>query len=183
MENIADIDESIQDIPHLVRLLDDDSPDIRDAVLNKLLGFGIQLEVELEKQNISLDIHQQRILDQHLFPLLKEKTLREKLNRFPVFKPGILVKHKRYGYRGVIVDCDDCCKADNDWYEKNNTQPGKNQPWYHVLVNNSGAVTYAAQDSLEKDLSKKQILHPLIPFFFSGFKSGFYIRNKRQWGK
>lgn len=183
MKKIVDIDESIKDIPYLVRLLDDDSPDVRNAVLSKLLRFGIHLEEELERQSIVLDFHQQEILDTYLFPLLQEKTLDEKIGRFPIFKPGILVKHKRYGYRGVVVDFDDSCKADNDWYKKNKTQPEKNQPWYHVLVNNSGAVTYAAQDSLEKDLSKDQILHPLIPFFFSGFNSGFYIRNKRQWGK
>ncbi|MCH2207323.1 MAG: heat shock protein HspQ [Lentisphaerales bacterium] len=183
MKQIDQITESSEILPHLIRLLDDETPAVRQTVINKLLSFGIHLKEELANQKILLTEPQQQILDQCVYSLLESKTLNDKLDRFPLFKPGMLIKHKHYGYRGVIVDFDRMCQADNDWYKKNQTQPEKSQPWYHVLVHNSGSVTYAAQSSLEKDQSIEQVLHPLIPFFFNGFNKGFYLRNERQWGK
>ena len=50
----------------------------------------------------------------------------------PKFFPGQIVRHKRYGYRGVVVDFDTTCQADETWYQSDNTQPVRNQPWYHV---------------------------------------------------
>ena len=55
----------------------------------------------------------------------------------PVFESGQLVRHRRYGYRGVVVDRDEFCQADDEWYSKNQTQPNRDQPWYHVLVDGS----------------------------------------------
>jgi hemimethylated DNA binding protein len=37
----------------------------------------------------------------------------------PIFGLGQLVRHLRYGYRGVVVDRDEFCEADDDWYSKN----------------------------------------------------------------
>ena len=71
----------------------------------------------------------------------------------PVFEPGQLVRHRRYGYRGVVVDRDECCRAGDDWYLKNQTQPDRDQPWYHVLVDGSSTCTYAASESLVADSS------------------------------
>jgi len=99
----------------------------------------------------------------------------------PLFQPGQLVRHKRYGYRGVVVDFDPCCAADDDWYAANQTQPDRNQPWYHVLVHNSESVTYPAQENLTADKSKQPVSHTLIDAFFSSFVDGCYIRNKRPW--
>ena len=100
----------------------------------------------------------------------------------PNFKTGQLVRHKRYGYRGVIVDFDPTCKADQQWYQSNQTQPEQNQPWYHVLVHNSDQVTYPAQSSLTEDTSNQPIEHPLLSHFFSEFMlDGKYLRNDRPW--
>lgn len=97
----------------------------------------------------------------------------------PQFTPGQLVRHRRYGYRGVIVDFDMTCQADEAWYLKNQTQPDRNQPWYHVLVHGSGAVTYAAQQNLVADLSAEPINHPLVEMFFTEFTAGRYTRNDK----
>ena len=35
------------------------------------------------------------------------------------FQPGDLVRHRRYGYRGVVVARTDSCQADDAWYFKN----------------------------------------------------------------
>jgi heat shock protein HspQ len=99
----------------------------------------------------------------------------------PVFEPGQLVRHRRYGYRGVVVDRNEFCEADNVWYSKNQTQPDRDQPWYHVLVDGSSTCTYAASENLVADSSGLPIEHPLLPHFFSEFKNGIYIRNDDPW--
>lgn len=99
----------------------------------------------------------------------------------PVFSPGQLINHRRYGYRGVIVDVDLQCKASEHWYQNNQTQPDRNQPWYHVLVHGSSATTYPAQDNLIADPSGEHIEHPLLAYFFSSFEENYYIRNDRPW--
>lgn len=97
------------------------------------------------------------------------------------FPPGQLVKHRRYGYRGVVVACDASCQADEAWYQRNQTQPDRNQPWYHVLVDGSSATTYAAGENLLPDDLGLPIRHPLLDHFFSKFEAGRYVRNEREW--
>ena len=99
----------------------------------------------------------------------------------PQFRVGQLVRHRRYGYRGVIVAFDDFCRASQQWYESNQTQPDREQPWYHVLVHDTEAVTYAAQTSLAEDPSGSPINHPLVDQFFSSFAERCYLRNERPW--
>jgi heat shock protein HspQ len=97
------------------------------------------------------------------------------------FRPGQLVCHKRYGYRGVVVNVDPYCKAPDAWYRKNRTQPERNQPWYHVLVDGSSETTYAAQTSLEETDRIAPIANPLVDLFFSEFQGESYLRNDRPW--
>jgi len=101
--------------------------------------------------------------------------------RRPIFEPGQLVRHRRYGYRGVVVDRNEFCEADDKWYSKNQTQPDRDQPWYHVLVDGSSTCTYAASENLVADSSMLPIEHPLLSHFFSEFKNGIYIRNNEPW--
>ena len=101
--------------------------------------------------------------------------------RTPKFRPGDIVRHKRYGYRGVVVDFDLTCRADDTWYHSNKTQPDRDQPWYHVLVHGSRVNTYAAQENLDVDGSGQAVEHPLTPYFFSTFRGGAYVRNDRPW--
>lgn len=97
------------------------------------------------------------------------------------FLPGQLVRHRRYDYRGVVVAVDDACRADHAWYWSNQSQPDRNQPWYHVLVHGSTQVTYAAQNNLEVDESKEAVDHPLVREYFAGFEGGRYRRNGQPW--
>jgi heat shock protein HspQ len=99
----------------------------------------------------------------------------------PQFRPGQLVRHRRYGYRGVVVDSDLTFRGDEGWYQSNKTQPAQNQPWYHVLVHGSPSTTYAAQTSLMADTSRDPIVHSLLEYFFTEFKNGAYVRNERPW--
>ena len=60
-----------------------------------------------------------------------------------LFEIGDTVRHRRYGYRGIIVERDLSCKASDDWYLGNRTQPEREQPWYHVLVHDVDAALLA----------------------------------------
>ncbi len=100
----------------------------------------------------------------------------------PNFVPGQLVQHVRYGYRAVVVAVDPYCRADEGWYQSNQTQPKRNQPWYHLLVHDTDATTYSAQSSLAPDPYDDPIAHPLLAMFFGDFTAGCYERNDRTWG-
>lgn len=88
---------------------------------------------------------------------------------------GTIVQHKLYGYRGVIVCFDTECMAGDKWYFSNKTQPIKEQPWYHVLVHDSGGLsTYVAQSNLQEDSTKEPVNHPRLECYFSGYQDGRY---------
>lgn len=100
----------------------------------------------------------------------------------PEFEPGDIVYHKRYGYRGVIVDSDVSCQASPQWLASNLTQPSPSQPWYHVLVHSENHTTYVAEENLTEDASGDPITHPLVNHFFSSYSDdGYYIRNETPW--
>ena len=105
----------------------------------------------------------------------------ESENPDPIFKRGNLVLHRRYGYRAAVVEVTPVCEADEEWYQANQMQPDRNQPWYHLLVSGSQQTTYAAQTNLRSDPIAEPIEHPLVPLFFSAFENGSYVRNERSW--
>lgn len=90
------------------------------------------------------------------------------------FKIGHVVHHKRYDYYGVVVNADDFCKADDNWYHRNRTQPDRRQPWYNVLVD-GGSETYVAEENLEFDRTGKKIQHPVVDHMFSTYLDGRYF--------
>jgi len=125
-------------------------------------------------QDLLADLYQRTSPDKHTRELIQDKDR-------PLLECGQLVRHKRYDYRGVVVDFDLTCQAQEAWYRSNLTQPDKNQPWYHVLVDGSESTTYAAQTNLEPDPSLQAIHHPLIPIYFDKFEDGRYKRNQVPW--
>lgn len=173
-------------LPHLVSLADDDSPLVRDSVLAKLAEFGDELDSRL--RGLAQPPSEQKLVD--LRGWLDE--YRARVARFytdfdqgtvvrcPLFQPGDRVRHRHYGYRGLVVDRDVSCQAGEDWYRQNRSQPDRQQPWYHVLVHDSDSVTYAAQTSLLPDGSGEEIRHALVPIFFEPSGSG-YDRNDNPW--
>jgi len=99
----------------------------------------------------------------------------------PRFRTGEIVIAPKLGWRGVIVDFDLSCKAPDAWYMAHGIDARKNQPWYHIFINNSQQVGYAAEESLITDPSNEKVFHPLVPHFFEQFKDGRFIRNHRTW--
>jgi len=99
------------------------------------------------------------------------------------FELGVVVRHKLYNYRGVIVAYDMQCAAGDKWYLANKNQPSREQPWYHVLVNQSGGLsTYVAQSNLACDESGQPINHPRLSSYFSDFKEGAYVAHQAKKG-
>lgn len=99
------------------------------------------------------------------------------------FDPGDVIFHKKYGYRGVVVDFDITCQAPDAWYQSNQSQPDRNQPWYHILVDGNQQVTYSAQSNLSYDQLDKPVIHPMLNLFFSGHdaEKNKYLRNNIPW--
>ena len=95
------------------------------------------------------------------------------------FQLGEVVKHNRNNYRGLIVAFDNTCEAAEDWYQSNQTQPDRNQAWYHILVDGAQHVTYVAESNLELDMNRNPVVHPLLNLFFFGVDEGNnrYLRN------
>lgn len=173
-------------LPSLLRLIDDSSEKVRAAVIHELSSFGDELGDALRALPSPPD---QETIAGVLATVARyrereartARTHRRRRKDAVSFVEGQLVRHKRYGYRGVVVSVDSSCRAPDDWYLSNRSQPDRDQPWYHVLVDDGDHVTYAAQTSLLPDESMKKISHPYTEHFFDGFKEGRYLRNDRPW--
>lgn len=168
-------------IPYLLRLVDDESEGVRNAVAKALAAFGPALDGELARLSQPPSKEHMRLIRELLKGISGDAD--SSASGEPLFAPGQLVHHRHYSYRGVVVAVDLTCQADDDWYLANKTQPDRNQPWYRVLVHNSQQVTYAAQTSLEEDESGEEIGHPLIAHLFSDFAGGRYVRNDTPWSE
>jgi heat shock protein HspQ len=95
------------------------------------------------------------------------------------FRVGQPVHHKRFDYRGVIVDVDPGFSGTEEWYQAMATsQPPRDRPWYHVLVHDAQHRTYVAERNLEPDLTGAPIHHPELATFFSGFENGIYVARR-----
>jgi len=97
------------------------------------------------------------------------------------FSVGELIHHRLFDYRGVIVDVDQNFQGTEEWYQTvARSQPPKDQPWYHVLVDGSDRSTYVAERHLEADELLQPIAHPMLEHFFSGFEHDRYRRIERD---
>ncbi len=91
------------------------------------------------------------------------------------FAIGHVIHHKKFDYRGVIIDVDPIFSGSDEWYEAvAKSRPPKDRPWYHVIVEGSTGQTYVAERHLEPDSFQMPVNHPLIEFIFSDFKNGKY---------
>ena len=158
-----------EQIRYLLMLLDDDSERVRISVKAAFESFGEELDSIMESAEAS---DREKVAVQALL----EGTTGQIL-----FRVGQLIRHKRYGYRGVVVSVDEICQADEDWHKGNQTQPDRDQPWYYVLADGSDQVFYPAQSSLEEDSSEDAIHNIFVDRFFDTFADGAYVRNDRPW--
>lgn len=95
------------------------------------------------------------------------------------FSVGQVVHHRRFDYRGVIVDVDPTYNGTEEWYAQVAlSRPPRDRPWYHVLVDGLGRETYVTERNLEPDLSGEPVDHRLVSWFFEPFEDGAYRLRK-----
>lgn len=92
------------------------------------------------------------------------------------FTEGDIVRHRRYGYRAVVLSADLRCMATEKWYRRNVTRPAREQPWYRVL-DEEGCERYVAEENLLADHSGEEVGHPIIQLVFPTFVEGKYYRQ------
>ncbi len=91
------------------------------------------------------------------------------------FFVGQVVHHHRFDYRGVVYDVDATFQGTDEWYDAvARSRPPKDQPWYHVLVDQGGHTTYVAERHLEPDPDGGPIEHPALGELFGTFHDGRY---------
>ncbi len=96
------------------------------------------------------------------------------------FRPGQLIHHKLFEYRGVVFDVDPIFQGTDAWYEQMaQSRPPKGMPWYHVLVHDAAHTTYVAEQNLELDHSMEPVRHQLIGAYFDRFEKGAYVLRRR----
>ncbi|MCG2635047.1 MAG: heat shock protein HspQ [Gammaproteobacteria bacterium] len=92
------------------------------------------------------------------------------------FSIGQIVHHRRFNYRGVIVQVDPVFRGTEAWYQQMATStPPKERPWYHVLVDQSARQTYVAEQNLELSADLRFIEHPAVPLFFEAYWDGVFV--------
>jgi heat shock protein HspQ len=96
------------------------------------------------------------------------------------FAVGDVVEHRLFGYRGVVIDVDASFQLSDEWYEEvARSRPPKDAPWYHVVVQDSDALRYVAEQNLEPDMTGLPVRNPALREHFEGFECGCYVRRSR----
>ena len=94
------------------------------------------------------------------------------------FAIGDVVRHRLFDFRGVIFDVDPEFANTDEWYEAipENLRPRKDQPFYHLLADNSETayVAYVSQQNLIPDDSGEPVDHPAIGGMFERLDEGGY---------
>lgn len=83
------------------------------------------------------------------------------------FDIGTIVRHRKFGYRGLIYDVDPTFDGSEDWYDMMaDSKPCKASPWYHVLVDGESHTTYVAEANLDFCNEEAGFDHPMLPQLF-----------------
>jgi|TARA_B110000971_G_scaffold133706_1_gene136830 heat shock protein HspQ len=94
------------------------------------------------------------------------------------FSIGQLVKHRKFPFRGVIVDVDHEFNNTEEWWLSipEDIRPRKDQPYYHLLAESESTVyaAYVSQQNLLIDDSGRPISHPEVSDIFDEFLGDSY---------
>ena len=100
------------------------------------------------------------------------------------FLIGMPVRHRLYGFRGVIFDVDPTFGNTEEWYQSipEKMRPRKDQPFYHLFAVNadqSPYIAYVSEQNLVEDENEPPIHHPGIDAYFERTGNGrFLTRDK-----
>lgn len=92
------------------------------------------------------------------------------------YKLGEIVRHKRFGFRGVIFDVDPEYSNTEEWWNAIplDIRPERDQPFYHLLAENEEAeyVAYVSEQNLIYDDSDLPLRNPNISRMFDRSDNG-----------
>ena len=103
------------------------------------------------------------------------------------FEIGMPVRHRKYGFRGVIFDVDPVFNNTDEWWESipEEVRPRKDQPYYHLLAETpeperSPYIAYVSEQNLVAESGDEApINHPNLDEFFETMDDGrFVLRAK-----
>ena len=99
------------------------------------------------------------------------------------FSVGQIVRHRLYAFRGVIFDVDPIFNNTDEWYNSipAERRPSKDQPFYHLLAQNSNGGPYEAyvsEQNLLPDESGDPVRHPQVDEIFVRTETGYRRRAK-----
>lgn len=169
----------------LPRAIDSDHDTVCDAVR---ASFGRGIDTDQEAMDIS-DIEKG-------FAAYRRMSERLKRIQSPSWQPkpkhvklalGQIYRHKRWGYRGVIIDWFPECPADNEWVKTHGPfEKGTDQAFYRTLVDTadrpSPFMTLAAQENLiPLDGEQDPVAHPFMEMIFEDFVQGKHILKHDMW--
>ncbi len=96
------------------------------------------------------------------------------------FQIGEVIYHKLFDYLGVVFDVDPVFSGSDEWYDQvARSQPRKDKPWYHVLVDQADHTTYVAEQNLAPADEPQPISHALVDHYFNEFDGERYISRRR----
>ena len=91
---------------------------------------------------------------------------------------GQVVRHRKYSFRGVIFDIDPIFANTEDWWLSipEEARPRKDQPFYHLLAENSETeyIAYVSEQNLLPDTSADPVRHPQVDEIFDRGDDGSY---------
>lgn len=86
------------------------------------------------------------------------------------FAVGSVVRHKFYPFRGLVFDVDPVFDNTDEWWLSipAELRPKKNQPFYHLLAENSETeyIAYVSEQNLIPDKSGEPLRHPKVAELF-----------------
>lgn len=116
----------------------------------------------------------------------KMETKKMKNSKKATFNIGQIVKHKYYPFRGVVFDIDPEYANTEEYLMSipQKIRPTKDQPFYHLLAENSETeyIAYVSEQNLELDDSDEPITHDELYNFFDEYVDGSYksIKNLKH---
>ena len=101
------------------------------------------------------------------------------------FTIGTQVKHRIFGFRGVIFDVDPSFNNSEEWYLSipEDVRPRKDQPFYHLFAESqdkSPYVAYVSEQNLVLDGdSDDPISHPEMDEYFEDMIDGRFVTRTK----
>ena len=91
---------------------------------------------------------------------------------------GAVVRHRFYPFRGVIFDIDPVFNNTDEWWNSipEEIRPRKDQPFYHLLAENSETtyIAYVSEQNLLPDKTGTPVRHPQVKELFAKGDNGSY---------